>query len=721
MRRGNDFGALSLMVPVPPRAAEVPHSWVHHGHKRDDPYHWLRAENWRAVMRDPAALDPAIRAHIEAENAYTSAVLARTAALQSQLVREMRARIKEDDTSILEPDGPYFYYWRFEQGGEHRIFCRRPRDQPRDQSRDQAREEILLHGDREAEGHAYFNVTAFEQSPDHRFAAYAVDTNGSEFLRIFLRDLISGQNHTEIVNDAHGDIAWSADSRSFFYTKLDDDHRPRAVFRHSLGRDPATDQLVYREADPAFYVALGRTQSRQLIYITTHDHSSNDVRIVPASRPDQSPQLIAARQPGLEYRIADHGSNLLVLNNADGAEDFKISIAPLSDPSRVNWRDWLPHRAGHLILDLAVYRDYAARLERKNALSRIVITALGDGSAAGTEHVIAFDEEAYSLSLRDGFEYDTHDLRFSYSSLARPQETYVYQMAERTRTCIKTQIIPSGHDASRYVVKRLDAPARDGEQIPVSLIYAKDTPIDGSAPLLLYGYGAYGIAIPPGFSTNRFSLIDRGFVYAIAHIRGGKDKGFRWYRDGKLLKKRNSFNDYIDVAHHLIALAYTRKGRIVGHGGSAGGLLMGAVANMAPELFCGIIAEVPFVDTLTTILDASLPLTPPEWTEWGNPIEDEAVYAYMAGYSPYDNVETKAYPHILALGGLTDPRVTYWEPAKWIAKLRARKAGPEHALLCIDMESGHGGAAGRFDRLKEIALTYAFALDTAGAIPDSRD
>jgi oligopeptidase B len=695
------------MTLTPPCAAERPQILTHHGRSRIDPYYWLRAENWQAVMQDPTRLDAEIRAYLDAENAYADAALAGLSGLRAALLAEMRGRMKEDEASAPEPDGPYLYYWRFEAGGEHEIHCRRARAET-------APEEILLHGDKEADGLAYYRVIAFEQSPDHRLAAYAVDTNGSESYSLRIRDLRSGRDLAEAIEACHGDIAWTADSGGVLYTKLDAHHRPSAVHLHRIAEDPALDRLVYRETDPAFYVALARTQSRRFLTITAHDHRSSEVRILPAAAPDREPLLVEPRTPDHEYSVADHGETLLILTNADGAEDFKIMAAPLLAPGPAHWRPWLPHEEGRLILDFTVYRDHAVRLERVDALPRLVVTALGADTARGQEHAIAFDEEAYSLGIRPGFEFDTQRLRFSYSSPARPLETYDYDLASRTRRRIKLQEVPSGHDPARYTVRRIEAPAADGALIPVTLLHRKDLPLDGSAPLLLYGYGAYGITIPPGFSTNRLSLVDRGFVYAIAHIRGGMDKGYRWYRDGKLMQKRHTFTDFIDAARHLIASGYTRQGRIVAHGGSAGGLLMGAVANMAPELFGGIIAEVPFVDTLTTILDPTLPLTPPEWTEWGNPIEDEAVYDYMASYSPYDNVEAKAYPHIFALGGLTDPRVTYWEPAKWIAKLRKLKTDGNLALLRLNMDAGHAGAAGRFHRLEEVALTYAFALKIAG-------
>ncbi|TWG93356.1 oligopeptidase B, partial [Mesorhizobium sp. J18] len=422
------------------------------------------------------------------------------------------------------------------------------------------------------------------------------------------------------------------------------------------------------------------------------------------------PKLVAARETGLQYDLEEGGDVFFILTNADGAKDFKVMTAPVSDPGRANWQELVPHEPGRLILSITGFRDYLVRLERKDGLPRIVVRE----RVTGNEHVIAFEEEAYSLGLSGAYEYDTEIIRFSYSSMTTPTQVFDYNMRTRERTLLKTQEVPSGHDPDRYVTRRLMAPAPDGELVPISLIHRRDITLDGTAPCLLYGYGAYGITIPASFNTNCLSLVDRGFVYAVAHIRGGKDKGFAWYEDGKKEKKVNSFTDFIACARHLVAENYTSHDRIVAQGGSAGGMLMGAVANMAPEAFGAVIAEVPFVDVLNTMLDDTLPLTPPEWPEWGNPIISEKDYRTIAAYSPYDNVEAKDYPPILAVTGLTDPRVTYWEPAKWVARLRAKKTGDNPVLFRINMDAGHAGASGRFSRLEEVAYTYAFALKVVG-------
>ena len=423
-----------------------------------------------------------------------------------------------------------------------------------------------------------------------------------------------------------------------------------------------------------------------------------------------APRLVSAREPEHDYSVEHHGDRLIILTNSDGAEDYRIVEAPIETPGREHWREIEPHRPGRLILQIVAFKNHLVRLEREDGLPRIVIRRFADGA----EHEIAFAEEAYALGISPGYEYDTTTLRFTYSSMTTPAQVFDYDMETRERTLRKTQEIPSGHDPANYVTRRVMAPARDGETVPATLLYRKETPLDGSAPLLLYGYGAYGMTIPASFSTTALSLVDRGFVYAIAHVRGGQDKGYRWYKDGKREKKVNTFTDFIAVGEFLAREKFTARGRIVAHGGSAGGMLMGAIANMAPDLFLGVIAEVPFVDVLTTMLDTSLPLTPPEWPEWGNPIESADAYRTIAAYSPYDNVLAQSYPHILALAGLTDPRVTYWEPAKWVARLRELKTDDHLLLLRTNMEAGHAGASGRFERLKEVALAYAFALKIAG-------
>ena len=654
-------------------------------------------------MRAPETLPADIRAYLEAENAYTEAVMADTQEVQADLFAEMKGRIKEDDSAPPAPDGPWAYYTSFVAGGEYPLVCRRPRH-------GKGEEQVLVDGNALAEGLAYFSLGAFAHSPDHRHVAYAVDDKGSEFYAIRFRETESGRELADTIADTNASMAWARDGRTLFYTKLDENHRPYAVFRHRLGTSQDEDVLVYREEDPGFFVGVGTTQSRDYIVISAHEHQTSEVRLVPAERPEAAPMLVAAREAGHEYDVEHVGDRLIIRTNSGDAEDFRIMEAPLAAPGRENWRQIEPHRPGRLIVAMTAFAGHLVRLEREDGLPRIVIRRWADGA----EHGIAFPEEAYSLGLSPGYEFETTTLRFTYSSMTTPAEVWDYDMETRERELRKRQEVPSGHDPADYVTRRILAPAEDGERVPVSLLYRKGTALDGSAPLLLYGYGAYGIAIPAAFSTNRLSLVDRGFVYAIAHVRGGKEKGYRWYREGRHEKKTNTFKDFIAVGEHLAREGFTSRGRIVAHGGSAGGMLMGAVANRAPDLFKAIIAEVPFVDVLSTMLDASLPLTPPEWPEWGNPIESAADYRLIASYSPYDNVREQAYPHILAMAGLTDPRVTYWEPAKWVAKLRALKRDDNLLLLKTNMAAGHAGASGRFSHLEEVAFAYAFALKVAG-------
>ena len=692
------------MSPQPPRPARRPVSVTRHGRTLVDEYGWLRDADWQHVMREPDTLDSEIRAHLEAENAYTEAVLAPVAELRADLVRELRARIKEDDSTVPAPDGAFEYYRRFDTGGQYPIFCRRPHG-------DRDAEQVLLDGPEEAAGHDYFRVAACRHSPDHARLAYAVDNNGSEYYRIGVRDLATGEETDAAIERAQGDLVWAADGATLFHTLLDDNHRPWRVMRHRLGTAVADDVLVYEEGDAGFTLGVGATEDRRFIVIAVHDHAQTaELRLVDAATPDAAPRLIAPREIGIDYDVASHGERLFVRTNADGAIDFKICEVPLDAPGRANWRDVIGHREGRLIRAMLVFADHLVRLEREDGLARIVVRRLADGD----EHTIAFDEAVYELGLVPGYEFDTTTLRFSYSSLATPERIYDYDMATRARTLRKAQEIPSGHDPADYVAARVFATSHDGASVPVSLFHHKDTALDGSAPALLYGYGSYGFAMPAGFSPHRLSLADRGFVYAIAHIRGGTDKGYGWYHAGKLMNKRNTFADFIAAAEHLIAADHTSAGRIAAHGGSAGGLLVGAAANLRPDLFGAIVGEVPFVDVLTTMCDDTLPLTPPEWVEWGNPIADADAFAYMASYSPYDNIARQAYPAILATAGLTDPRVTYWEPAKWVARLRDRTTGIAPILLHTNMGAGHGGASGRFDRLAEVALVYAFILQVLG-------
>ena len=685
-----------------PRPARRPIVTIRHGVTLTDDYAWLRAENWQEVMRDPAVLDPAIRSHLEAENAYMEAQLSDTRQLQEVLFAEMKGRIKEDDSSVPTPDGPWSYYSRYVTGGQYPLFCRQPRLG--------GDESILIDGNREADGKPYWSLGDSAHSPDHRLLAYAVDDKGSELFTIRFRDMATGKDLPDEIPDTRGGFVWARDSRTLFYVRLDANHRPLYVHRHVIGTAAADDPLVYEEQDQGFYVGVGQTQSGQFLQVIAHDHQTSEIYLIDAYRPTSELRLVAPRRHEHEYNVEHAGDRFFITTNSGGAEDFRICTAPISDPSEANWTEYLPHKPGRLILDVTALKGHLLRLEREDGLPRIIVRRLSDEA----EHAIAFDEEAYSLGLAAGYEFDTTGIRFTYSSMTTPSQVYDYDVESRERRLRKSQEVPSGHDPADYVTRRIFAPAKDGELVPVSILYRKGTKLDGSAPCYLYGYGSYGISIPASFNTQRLSLVDRGFVYAIAHIRGGKEKGYRWYTDGKLVKKMNTFTDFIAAGEHLAKLGFTSKGRIVAYGGSAGGMLMGVVANLAPELFLGVIADVPFVDVLNTMLDDTLPLTPPEWPEWGNPITSPEEFRQILAYSPYENVAKKAYPHIFAYGGLTDPRVTYWEPAKWIARLREHSTSGNLILLKTNMEAGHGGASGRFEALKEVAVDYAFSLKIAG-------
>ncbi len=653
-------------------------------------------------MRDPAALDADIREYLEAENSFTAEVLRDTESLQATLFDEMKGRIKEDDSSVPDPDGPHSYYFDYVTGGQHPRYCRCDRGG--------GNETILLDGDALSKDKDYFQLGGVSHSPDHHLIAYGADERGSEYYDLKFLHAETGNRCSDVIEDTGGSAVWSRDATHVFYVRLDDNHRPSKVFRHKMGEPTQDDILVYEEADPGFFVSVGETQSGDYIIISAHDHETSELYLIEARQPTTEPRLIARREPGHEYDVDHQGDRLIFLTNKDEAEDFKIMWAPVGSTGPATWSEMVPHKEGRLILSMVAYKDFLVRLEREDGLPRIVISQ----AQSGEDHTIAFDEEAYSLGLSPGLEFDTQTLRFTYSSQTTPAQVFDYHMAERTRTLRKTQEVPSGHDPDDYVTRRIFATAKDGEKVPLTVLHHKNTPIDGTAPCLLYGYGAYGISIPASFSTSCLSLVDRGFVHVIAHIRGGKDKGYRWYRLGKREHKANTFTDFIAAADHLAAGKLVRPDGIIAHGGSAGGMLMGAIANMAPERFAGIIAEVPFVDVLNTMLDDTLPLTPPEWPEWGNPIASAEDYNTIAAYSPYDNVAETNYPHILALAGLTDPRVTYWEPAKWVARLRELKTNDTILLLKTNMEAGHGGASGRFDRLKEVALSYSFALKVAG-------
>ncbi|HRF07176.1 MAG TPA: S9 family peptidase [Xanthobacteraceae bacterium] len=691
-----------------PSAESIASQQIVHGITLVDDFAWLRDPKWQEVFRDTSVLQPRIRTYLEAENAYTEKAFAPYEPLKKKLIAEMRGRIKEDDSSVPSRDGPYEYFSRYREGGQHPLVCRKPSGG--------GAEEVMLDGDALAKDKSYFSLGGVSHSPDHKLLAWGYDDKGSELYSLRVRDLSSHADRDDLVTDTGGAALWLADASGFYYIKLDAEHRPSRVYLHRLGQKQADDELIYEEFDKGFFVHLGELQAGRYGAISAGDHDTSEVYLLDLHNPSAKPRLIEPRTVGMRYEVEHHpsfnGEDILVLlTNADGAEDFKIVTTPLANPGRANWRDLIAHSAGTLILDCSVFQAWMTRLERHEGLPRIIVREI----ATGAEHSIAFEEEAYSLGSSTGYEFVTDTLRFNYSSMTTPTEVWDYDLRTRERVLRKRQEVPSGHNPADYVTRRIFAKAKDGAVVPISLIHHVSTKIDGTAPCLLYGYGSYGISMPASFSTSRLSLVDRGFVYAIAHIRGGTDKGWRWYLDGKMEKKENTFTDFIACGDHLVAEKFASPSRIVAHGGSAGGLLMGAVANLRPDLFAGIIAEVPFVDVINTMLDGTLPLTPPEWPEWGNPATDKAVLERMLRYSPYDNVAAKAYPAMLVLAGLTDPRVTYWEPAKWTAKLRRFNTGENPIFLKTNMDAGHGGAAGRFDRLDEVAIAYVFAIVTAGA------
>ncbi|MBI1187554.1 MAG: prolyl oligopeptidase family serine peptidase [Alphaproteobacteria bacterium] len=690
-------------LPQPPVARRDPKTIEQLGRVRVDEYHWLKDADWQAVMRDPTLLRADIRDYLVAENAYREEVMASTAALQETLFQEMRGRIKEDDSTVPAGDGPWDYFARFQTGAQHPQHLRRPRNQT-------GPEQILLDVEAQAQGKDYYDVGAVTHSPDHRLFAYALDEQGSEYFTIRIKDLETGQELASAPDSTTGDFVFTPDSQFLFWIFRDENGRPTKVYRRPARGSADDDVLVYEEEDEGFFIGLGVTASRAFITISCGNQEQSETWLIPAADPTAAPACFHSREAALLYDLTHWQGRWHIRTNADGAVDFKVMVCAESATGRANWRDLLPHTPGRFILGVGAYKDFLVRLERVNALPRIVIR-----DAGGAEHTVAQDEEAYDIEFGEGFEFDTSVTRFVYQSPTTPRQWFDYDMRTRERTLRKTQEIPSGHDPARYETRRFMARAPDGADVPVTVLMLRGTLLDGSAPMLLYGYGSYGISIDADFSIRRFSLVDRGWVFAVAHVRGGAEKGWGWFLDGRKFDKKNTFTDFIACAEALVARGYSAPGRIVAEGRSAGGLLMGAINNMRPDLWAGVIGGVPFVDVLNTMSDTSLPLTPPEWPEWGNPLEDAAAYDYIASYCPYTNVERKAYPAVLATGGLSDPRVTYWEPAKWAAKLRPHTTSGRPILLKINMEAGHAGATGRFDYLKEIAHDYAFALKAVGA------
>ncbi len=672
---------------TPPIAAKHPHELVTHGDKRIDDYYWLRQQD------KPEVID-----YLKAENDYTEAKMKHTEDLQKALYDEMLSRIKETDLSVPYRLKDYYYYSRTEEGKGYSILCRKY------QSLD-AEEEILLDQNELAAGKEFFSLGVTSISPNQQILAYSTDTTGAEQYTLVFLDLAKRKLYSETIPNTYYSFAWGNDNQTVFYTKVDDTNRPYQLWRHILGGDPSSDVLVYQEDDEAYYLSVDKTRSQAYILLELGSTITSEVHYLDADNPDGEFQLFQPRQTGIEYSVEHHSDRFYIVTNED-AINFKLMSTPVNSIDKTNWKTVIPHREDIMLEGIDAFADYLVIYERQGGLPTARIQTL----ATGEIKELTFPEPTYSFSGGNNPEFDTTKFRFSYSSMITPSSVFDYDFETEARELKKETEVLGGYERTLYASERLTATATDGTKVPISLVYKKGIERDGSNPLWLTGYGSYGYSYPVYFSSLRLSLLERGFVFAIAHIRGGEEMGRKWYEDGKFLSKKNTFTDFIACAEHLIAEKWTSSDRLVISGGSAGGLLMGAVINLRPDLFKAVVADVPFVDVLTSILDTSLPLTILEWEEWGNPNEEE-YYDYIKSYSPYDNVTAKDYPALLITAGLNDSRVKYWEPAKWTAKLRELKTDNNILLLKTNMSAGHGGASGRYESLKEIALEYAFVLD----------
>ncbi len=678
-------------APQPPVAKVVPEELVEHGHLRTDDYYWMKERE-----------NPEVVAYLEAENAYTGAVLKHTEPLQEKLYDEIVGRIKKDDASVPFKHGDYLYYRRFAGDGEYPLHCRK-------RGSVEAAEEVLLDVNQLAEGHGYFAARGLEVSAEQNLLAYATDSVGRRFYTLRFKNLDTGEILDDTIPGITANSAWANDNRTILYVKQHPETlRWYQVYRHVLGSDPAADELVYEEADETFSVFVFKTKSERFLMIGSTQTLATEFRYLPADDPTAEPRVIEPRKRDHEYSVGHLGDHFYIRTN-DRAKNFRLMKATVAAPGRENWQEVVPHRDDVLLEGVELFRHHLVLSERKGGLNQLQVLPWSGGEA----HYLDFGEPAYDASPSDNAELDTQVLRFRYSSLTTPWSTYDYDMETREKTLLKQDEVLGDFDAADYVTERLHAPARDGKEIPLSVVYRQGTERDGSHPLLLYGYGSYGSNVDATFRSARLSLLDRGFVFAIAHIRGSETLGREWYEDGKLLKKKNTFTDFIDAAEHLISEGYTQSDRLFAEGRSAGGLLMGAVYNLRPDLWKGVLAGVPFVDVVTTMLEPDIPLTSGEWDEWGDPRKKE-YYDYMLSYSPYDNVEAADYTNMLVTTGLHDSQVQYWEPAKWVAKLRARKTDDNWVLLHTNMDAGHGGASGRFRRYKVTSMEYAFLLDLVG-------
>lgn len=669
----------------PPTLKQIPHEIEKHGDRRTDNYFWLRDRK-----------NPEVISYLNAENAYTAAEMASTKGIQDQIYKEIVGRIQEDDTSAPVKHGAYFYYTRTTKGLQYPVYLRRKgADGP---------EEVLLDGNELAKGQSYFRVGAFTVSPDQRLLAYGTDVAGDEAYTVHVKDLTTGKLLPDEIKNAYYSVEWAADNRTLFYNVLNEAKRPYKIFRHTLGS--AKDVEVFHEEDERFEITVSKTRSQRFLTIDCDSQTTSEVWYLAAEQPEGKFTRLYPRVQDVEYQVTDHGSNWYV-RVSDTSKTFRLIEAPMAHPEQK--KELIPATKDVTLEDVDTYADHLVVTERAQGLLRLRVRRFSDGQ----EHVVTMPEPDYTLAGGGAFEYDTPVLRFVYTSLVTPPSYYDYDMNTRQRTLVKRQAVLGGFQPENYVTERIMGKANDGTLIPISLVYRKGLQKDGTNPCLLYGYGAYGISSDPTFSVERISLLDRGFVYAIAHIRGGGDLGKMWHEDGRMLHKARTFSDFIAAAQMLIARRYTKPAKLGIMGGSAGGLLMGAVVNLRPDLFGAVVAKVPFVDMLSTMMDASLPLTVGEYEEWGNP-DDPKYYSYMRTYSPYDNVERQVYPNMLVTAGLNDPRVSYWEPAKWVAKLRTMKKGDHLLLLKTNMGAGHFGASGRYERFNETAFDYAFLLKALG-------
>lgn len=674
-------------ISAPPVARRGTDSTTLWGITVPDPYRWLRDPGY------PDVKDREILAWLEAENAWFEANMGPMSMLEEALFQQMKGRIKEDDESVPYADGDFLYWWKFEPGAQYRNWYRRPKAGGADQ--------LILSEPAEAEGRDYFRLGAFAVSPDGRLLAWSFDGDGDERFELRIRDLSTGRDMVTVAPDSLGEVQWTADSRGLVWAQASAEWRPDRARLHRLGSRPGDDPLLWRE-ESTRWVSLGRTQDRRFILITSSESAANDVRLVDAARPEAPPRLVKPFRPNVRYAVDSGGGPLVILTN-DEHVNFRVATAPVDRPGE--WTTLIPGSDRVYLRGLTAFTSYLAIEQRTDGLDQIRLR-FPDGS----DRLVAFPEASYTVALGTNAEPDAPKLRLDYSSMVTPNTVYDYVVARNELVTLKVQEIPSGYDPSRYATERLMATARDGTKVPVSILYRRDYVKDGSRPLHVYGYGAYGISMPPAFSSARLSLVDSGFAYAIAHVRGGDDMGYQWYLDGKLDKKANTFNDFVDVTKALHQAGFGNPRLTSASGGSAGGWLMGVVATQAPEQFRAIVAHVPFVDNLNTMLDSSLPLTPGEFPEWGNPATDKAAFERLLALSPYDQVKTQDYPALLVTAGLNDPRVTYWEPAKWVARLRAESGSRNPILLKTNMGAGHGGKSGRFERLREIAEEYAFIL-----------